>query len=212
MDAFGVPEADGVEVYAGEEDDGFACGLAVLGEGGVRVGHDGIDGDGLHLARRVVVCVVEFFVLPSRVAILNDGGHGAEKVIGELLYGRSSAHACAGGFKEGIDALVNQAGRLEPFLVRVSIQTNSEVSMMHKPQNCVVDIVCQLCSVAFGNAHKILMRSEKSSGELAHVVRKAAIPIVSVGILNQELAFGQSLKILLECCGVLLVVALKVFL
>lgn len=63
--AVGVPEAAGIEVDARVEEDGFVCGLPGFAEGAVRVGHDGVDGDGRYRAAGVLVRIVEFFILPG---------------------------------------------------------------------------------------------------------------------------------------------------
>ncbi len=63
--AVGVPEAVGVEVDTCVVDDEFFNGLPGFAEGAVRVGHDGVDGDGRIRAAGVPVRIVEFFILPG---------------------------------------------------------------------------------------------------------------------------------------------------
>ena len=85
FEAFGVTESPGVEVQTGVIEDRLACGLPVFTEGAIRIGHDGVDGDGGLVARGVGVFVVEFFILPSRIGVLDESGEEGDEVISELL-------------------------------------------------------------------------------------------------------------------------------
>ena len=72
------------------------------------------------------------------------------------------------------------------------------------PDDGTVDIFGQISSIPQRNRYKILVGLDQGTGSGADVCRSAAVSVVGIHELNQELAFCQYLKIDLQLRGIVL--------